>query len=164
MIIVSEALVGELDPFIELLDEIGAWLWDKGVKQWAAGSHRQRRDALRERVERGYLILARENGRLAGGCILSTIPVPVWKTAVDEALYISSLAVARSVAGQDVGGKILAFCADIARRQKQTRLRLDCWEGNSFLKRYYREQGFTELTAVAEHDYFCRLYEKTLAP
>ncbi len=161
-LIIYEAAPDELDPFINLLDEIGVWLWSKGIEQWSAGIHRRRRDELRERVAQGYLILAMENGRLAGGCILSNIPVSNWKGATDDAMYICSLAVARFAAGQDVGREILAFCTDILRREKRAYLRLDCWDGNDFLKGYYQRRGFEELTAVAEQDYFCRLFEKEI--
>lgn len=163
-LIIFEAALDELDPFIDLLDETGAWLWDKGVKQWEVDRHRQGQDELQARIKQGYLILATKNGRLAGGCILSDMSMPVWKEIPDDAMYISSLAVARFAAGQDVGGKILAFCTNIVRRQKHTRLRLDCWEGNTFLKTYYRDRGFQQLMAVPENDYFCRLFEKTIKP
>ena len=39
-------------------------------------------------------------------------------------------------------------------------IRLDCWDGNEFLKSYYQGEGFRMLEAVQEDDYFVRLYEK----
>jgi len=44
----------------------------------------------------------------------------------------------------------------------KTRLRLDCWDGNSFLKAYYRERGFRDMGRAQEEDYRVRLFERDL--
>jgi hypothetical protein len=47
-------------------------------------------------------------------------------------------------------------------RRGKTRLRLDCWDGNEFLKIYYREQGFRDMGRAQEGDYWVRLFERYL--
>ncbi|MCP4423237.1 MAG: GNAT family N-acetyltransferase [Chloroflexi bacterium] len=158
----SEEPIGQLDDFIELLEEVGTRLWQKGVKQWRPGSIREKQGELERLVENGCLVLARENGRLAGGCILSEIALPVWKESTDNAMYVSSVVAARFAAGQGLGEQILDFCLDAAVRRSKCCLRLDCWEGNAFLKQFYQDAGFEMLTAVPEKDYLCRLFEKAV--
>jgi len=47
-------------------------------------------------------------------------------------------------------------------RRGKTCLRLDCWDGNSFLKAYYRERGFRNMGRAQEGDYWVRLFERDL--
>jgi len=156
---VVEAAAESLDIFIPLLDEVGQWLWDKGVKQWALGTFQGDRDRLRFLVENGCLLLAYQGQRLAGGCILTEVD-PGWSMSSAEAMYLSSLAVARFAAGQGLGDRIVDGCVRAARRRGKSQIRLDCWDGNEFLKSFYRRLGFRMLEAVQERDYYIRLFEK----
>jgi ribosomal protein S18 acetylase RimI-like enzyme len=155
---VVEASVEPLDLFVPLLDEVGAWLWKKGVKQWASGTFQGDRDRLRHLVEKGCLLLAYQGQRLAGGCILTEVD-PGWPTPSAEAMYLCSLAVARFAAGQGLGDRIVDGCLRAACKRGKSLIRLDCWDGNEFLKSFYRRLGFRMLEAVQEDDYFVRLFE-----
>ena len=42
-------------------------------------------------------------------------------------------------------------------------MRLDCWDGSSALRSYYRGAGYCELDAVESHGYLVRLFEKNLS-
>jgi hypothetical protein len=48
----------------------------------------------------------------------------------------------------------------VAQRRGKARVRLDCWDGNEFLKRYYRARGFHDLGRAQEADYWVRLFER----
>jgi hypothetical protein len=111
---VVEATAESLDLFIPLLEEVGAWLWERGVKQWAPGMFRGDRDRLRYLVENGCLVLAYQGQRLAGGCILTEVD-PGWPRPSAEAMYLCSLAVARFAVGQRLGGRIIDGCVMAAR-------------------------------------------------
>jgi GNAT superfamily N-acetyltransferase len=156
---IVESTTQSLDSFIHLLEKVGAWLWQKGVKQWEPGTFQQKRDKLAYAIENGCLILAYQNGELAGGCILSDVN-PGWPESDREAMYLSSLVVARFAAGKGLGGQIIDACAETVRQRGKSRLRLDCWEGNTFLKSYYQQEGFKMLEAIPENGYFVRLFEK----
>ncbi len=159
---IIESTGQSLDDFILLLEQVGAWLWEKGVKQWAPGNFRNNRKRLAYFVENGCLILAYYDRDLAGGCILSEIN-PGWPESSNNAMYLNSLAVARFAAGQKLGMHIINACAkEVCKRGKST-IRLDCWDGNSFLKSYYQREGFKMLEAIPVNDYLVRLFEKDVA-
>jgi len=148
-----------LDAFIALLEQAGEWLWNKGVTQWRRGFHDENRDLLKQQVEHGCLVLAYWDDLLAGGCILTEIPPDVWDGRSGDALYLNSLVVARFAAGLGLGEQIIERSLKVAREQGKSSLHLDCWDGNEFLKTYYREMGFTMLGVAREAGYDCRLFE-----
>jgi hypothetical protein len=41
-------------------------------------------------------------------------------------------------------------------------VRLDCWDGNHFLRSYYCSAGYAELESVESHGALVRLFEKQL--
>ena len=163
---IVESTEQSLDRFIDLLEQIGAWLWQKGVKQWTAGTFRNNRERLIRFVENGCLLLAYQNTELAGGCILSEVN-PGWPTSFAEpsannAMYLNSLVVARFAAGQGLGRQIINACTTVARKRGKCVIKLDCWEGNTFLKSYYQQEGFKMLAAIPVNDYYVRLFEKNI--
>jgi GNAT superfamily N-acetyltransferase len=103
--------------------------------------------------------LAYRENILIGGCILSEIVPEMWANG-DDSLFLSSLVVDRAAAGQGVGEQIIQFCLQVVSENKKSFIRLDCWDGNAFLKSYYQKAGFRMLNAVREKDYWVRLFEK----
>ncbi|MBV7327822.1 GNAT family N-acetyltransferase [Chloroflexi bacterium TSY] len=158
---IVEATTQSLDEFVTLLEQVGEWLWAKGVKQWKPGAHREEREQLINLVENGCLILAYQNEVLCGGCILSEVLPQEWPD-VPNILALNKLAVARSVAGQGVGSQIIQACIRFGTKQGKSAIRLDCWDGNDFLKSYYQDEGFTMLEAIEGDGYYCRLFEKQI--
>ncbi len=159
---IREASAAELDAYIDLLEEAAAWLWAKGVRQWRPGEHRAARPQLLAQLQRGCLILAEVDGRLAGGCLLTEIAPAVWPDAPADAMYLSGLTVARWAAGRDLGGRLLDAAGNAARRRGKARLRLDCWDGNEFLKGYYRARGFEDVGRAREAGYWVRLFQRRI--
>jgi GNAT superfamily N-acetyltransferase len=156
---IIEAPAQSLDAYISVVEEAAEWLWHKGVKQWKPRVHRKNHEKLSNLVEHGYLILAYQGSILVGGCILSEVVPKMWSEG-SRALYLNGLVVTRPAAGQGVGGKILNGCINVCQTRRKTFLRLDCWDGNEFLKTYYKQEGFEMLDAVREKDYWVRLFEK----
>ena len=108
-------------------------------------------------------MLAHDGARLAGGCILTHTPTPEWDGKPGAALYLHKLAVARFAAGRGLGQRLLAESERHATAQRLELLRLDCWDGNDVLRRYYRDAGFQEGDAVESYGYRVRLFEKRVA-
>jgi GNAT superfamily N-acetyltransferase len=154
--------VAALDAFLEVVEEAAMWLWQRGIRQWEPGTNRAQRTWLARCVAHGGLVVARAGGELVGGCVATTLAVPAWNARREPPLYVAKLAVKRTHAGCGVATRILAAGEAHARATGHTRLRLDCWEGNARLRAYYRDAGFAELEAVAEHGYEVRLFERAL--
>ncbi len=161
-VVISEYGPARLDAYIDLLEEAAAWLWARGVQQWRPGEHRSARAGLLEETQRGCLILAEVDGRLAGGCLLTEIAPACWPDTPTDAIYLSGLVVARWAAGQDLGGRILDAALASVRNRGKGRLRLDCWDGNDFLKHYYLDRGFSDRGRVREATYWVRLFQRDL--
>jgi len=152
--------VQDLPALVELLEELGSWLWSRGVRQWAPGSNRSQLPILRHHLASGVLLLVRREGALAGGCIVSTKATPEWSIRAGRAAYVHKLAVSRAAAGRSLGSQLLDHATQWASKEGLASLRLDCWDGNSVLRSYYRAQGFSELEAVASDGYLVRLFER----
>jgi hypothetical protein len=58
-----------------------------------------------------------------------------------------------------LGRQIIDACVDAVRRKGKRLIRLDCWDGNDFLKAFYQEAGFRMLEAVPWQDYYLRPFE-----
>lgn len=158
---IVEATEQSLGEFIPLLERVGSWLWEKGVKHWAPGTFVENRARLQRDAEDGCLILAYRDDELVGGCILSNVN-PGWPDS-EAAMYLNALAVARSAAGKGLGREIVDACAEAVCRKGKRLIRLDCWDGNSFLKAFYQEAGFRMLDAAPWKDHFLRPFEKDVS-
>ena len=149
----------DLDAFVELLEEAGAWLMARGLPQWPPGTSRAARASFEERRRDGALLVARARDGLAGGCLVHTTTPDVW-TPAPEAAYLERLVVGRPWAGAGLGAQLIDAAEAWARERGLTRLRLDCWAGNDVLRATYRELGFAEVGVAPEEDYEVQLMER----
>ena len=161
---VAVAQSGELAQYVDLLEEAGSWLWQRGIRQWEPGSHRAQRPRLARDIERGAVRLVRIGTRLAAGVILdwqrSTQRSTVWNGFEGEAGYLYKLVVARACAGRGVGAALLRHCEDETRLEGRPFVRLDCWSGNARLRAYYENAGYAARGQGEEHGAIVSLYEK----
>ena len=152
----------EIDAFVALLEEAGAWLWERGIRQWEPGSHDAQRPRLARDLERGCVRLVRLDGRVAAGVILDWAPGPVWKERPGEAGYVSKLAVARAFAGRRLGHALLRDCESATGGTGREFVRLDCWSGNDRLRAYYAERGYRDCGEAETHGFSVARFEKRL--
>lgn len=153
----------DLGPFIDLLEAAASWLWRRGIQQWEPGSLRAQQPMLSRWTRSGGLLVARSQAELAGGCFLVPDPTSEWAGHSGEALYLHKLVVSRAHAGQGLAQRLLAASEQRARDAGAARLRLDCWDGSTRLRAFYRAAGFRELEAAASRGYAVRLFERELA-
>ena len=138
---------GDVDTLLRFFDEAVEWLVARGSsKQWGTEPW----SGVPKRVERVKgmaadpgLRIAVVDGEAAGALIVSEEHdqhVP----AVDEReLYIRLLITSRRFAGRRVGGRLVEYALDEARRRGIDLVRVDCWAGgDGELQRYYESQGF----------------------
>lgn len=158
---IETAGIDALGDLIDMLESTARWLWDKGIPQWEPGSFERDRESLAVLVERGWILGIRSSdGGFAAGCILTRLRPPIWPAGT-TALYLGSLAVARTSAGQALGNAIFDAALDTAREDGAAELRLDCWAGNEVLRHYYLNAGFTDRGTTGELDYQVRRFSKS---
>lgn len=153
----------ELDAFVALLEEVGGWLWKRGIRQWEPGSQHAQLARLTRDLGRGCVRLARIEGRLAAGVILDWERGPLWKDRRGDAGYVYKLAVVRALAGRGVGLALLRDCESHTARNGRQFVRLDCWSGNDRLRAYYEYAGYVARGEAEEHGAIVSLYEKRVS-
>jgi GNAT superfamily N-acetyltransferase len=153
-----------LAEFVEVLEEVGTWLFERGISQWPPGSNRAQIENYRAWIDEGDLIVLRDEHMLLGGCIVGRASYEAWDDYPEPAAYLRKIAVARSISGRNHGHRIVAFAEQWALDACRPRIRLDCWDGSEALRTYYRGLEYRELGRAREHGYWVRLFEKTLSP
>jgi len=135
----------DLLRYIALLEDVAAWLEERGIAQWRVGSFRESVDYFAESIKSQEVMLAFLRDELVGTLrVLLREPV-VWPEIVeDDAVYIYTLAVARRWADQQFGRRLLEWAANYAVSMGRSYVRLDCVVDNQFLRRYYQQAGFVD--------------------
>jgi GNAT superfamily N-acetyltransferase len=139
---------------VELWNEASAWLKAKGSDQW---QYSVRIDNIERTIAAKSLWLFDDP---ESGDTIATVTLDedaddrLWSPAdcPADALYLHRLVVRRSAAGQELGAKILEWAADLARSRGKTLLRLDAWNSNLGLHKYYVDRGFKPVRTVVDAD------------
>lgn len=135
----------DLGRYIDLLEEVADWLAQRGINQWRPGSFRLSTDYYAQSIAQGEVQLAFQGKALVGTLRLLLREPIVWPDiAVDDAVYVYSLAVRRQWANQHLGGRLLAWAGHQASTLGRQCVRLDCLADNVFLRRYYVQAGFVD--------------------
>ncbi|MFJ4669784.1 GNAT family N-acetyltransferase [Kitasatospora purpeofusca] len=153
-------------PLVEkLLTGAGAWLASLGSDQWQFPPRRER---LLDSMSRGECFIAFRDGEPVGTLTVDGQADPeFWQLAdkPDAALYVHRMAIARDVAGQAVGARMLDWAEAHAAVAGKSRLRLDAWKTNPALHRYYLKQGFVLVRTVdLPHRQSGALFERSVRP
>jgi ribosomal protein S18 acetylase RimI-like enzyme len=147
----------ELDTLMDLYQQTRQWLWSRGIQQWTAPDGNDPAFLARIRasfagaIEAGECYVATADGELAGALIVDERADPEFWTANDEpasALYVHRMIAARTPAARGVGAALLEKAAAVALAKGRHRLRLDAWQTNTALHRYYERHGFTHLRTL----------------
>ncbi|NJN81937.1 MAG: GNAT family N-acetyltransferase [Caldilineaceae bacterium] len=103
----------QLDFYIDFLEEVALWLDERGIFQWRPGDFRRARPFFGASLGRGEVWLAYVDGEAVGTLRLLLQEALVWPEIVQgEGLYLFTLAVRRSRAGQGIGEALLAWAED----------------------------------------------------
>jgi len=88
----------------------------------------------------------------------------IWDEAGDDgrAGYIHSLAVIRSLAGKQIGARVLDWSQQIIAARGRALQRLDCMAENPRLCRYYADLGFTDCGVKQDGKWSARRFERTI--
>ena len=138
---------GDVDTLLRFFDEAVEWLVARGSsKQWGTEPW----SGVPKRVERVKGMAADPGLRIevvdgeAAGALIVSEEHDQHVPAVDEReLYIRLLITSRRFTGRRVGGRLVEYALDEARRRGIDLVRVDCWAGgDGELQRYYESQGF----------------------
>ena len=136
---------GDLDRFIDLMEELADWLEARGINQWRPGTFRLSTDFYAASIKQGEVQLAFLDEVLVGALRLLLREPIVWPDVIgDDAVYVYNLAVRRAWARQQFGRRMLEWTAGRAASLGRSYVRLDCMSDNGFLREYYRRAGFAE--------------------
>jgi ribosomal protein S18 acetylase RimI-like enzyme len=142
---IISAQAGDLERYLDLLEEVADWLETRGVNQWPRGNFRRSAEYYAQSIARQEVQLAFIDDQLVGTLrVLLREPI-VWPEVVEEdAIYVYNLAVRRAWAELGLGSLMLGWADARARVLGRRYVRLDCLSDNDFLRDYYTEAGFEE--------------------
>ena len=140
--------VEDTDATLAMLDEAVDWLVSQGrtgqwgTEHWSADPKRVER--VRALIGEGDLWIAEVDNQPAGAMLLNATPMPYVEPAGEPELYIRLLVTSRKQKGQGIGGDLVSFARDEAKRRGIDLLRVDCYGGDDqSLVRFYESAGFT---------------------
>ncbi|MGV9624727.1 GNAT family N-acetyltransferase [Streptomyces tendae] len=140
----------DLARLLAFRQEAAAWLSRLGSDQW---QRPYPADKLLATIEAGQVFMVRD-GDATAATITLTPEAEEGLWTEDElrepSFFINKLTVARTHAGQNVGGRLLDWAGDRGHRAGAKWLRLDAWTTNASLQTYYLRQGFQHVRTVRE--------------
>ncbi|MBG0567910.1 GNAT family N-acetyltransferase [Actinoplanes sp. NEAU-A11] len=136
--------------------EASAWLAQKGSDQWQPMqtgrlSIDHVRSGIARSIAKGECFIVLDDQEPIGTITLDSFADPEFWTDEDDpgsALYVHRMIVKRSHAGRGIGGQLLHWANDRAKKAGRRWLRLDAWRTNPTLHEYYRSQGFEQVRVV----------------
>ncbi|MFJ2392639.1 GNAT family N-acetyltransferase [Streptomyces sp. NPDC087843] len=130
--------------------EAATWLSALGTDQW---QRPYPADKLLETIEAQTVFMVRD-GEVTAATITLTpeAEAGLWtdRELAEPSMFINKLTVARTHAGQNIGGRLLNWAGGRAYRAGANWLRLDAWTSNEALQQYYLRQGFEYVRTVRE--------------
>lgn len=140
----------DLPKLLAFREEAAAWLAKLGSDQWRRPYPA---DRLLAAIEAGVVFMVRDGAVTAATITLTPEAEDgLWTEAelAEPSMFVNKLTVARTHAGQDLGGRLLDWAGDRAYRAAATWLRLDAWTTNQALQDYYIRHGFSHIRTVTE--------------
>lgn len=161
-VVIKEASPSDLGEVLDVLEEAARWLLSRGIRQWPA---RFPKEPIARSIEIDEVFLACERGRAVATLTLQSQD-DIWPESRDyDAFYLHRLAVRRGHAG--LGRALLSWAETHTATTGRRYLRLDCWQGNSRLRAYYEQEGFSWRGDVQEEyegsRYQISLYQKEVS-
>lgn len=148
--IIAPAQPSDLSRLLAFREEAAAWLSALGTDQW---SRPYPAELLLATIEAGTVFMVRDGEQTVATLTLTpNAEEGLWTEAElsEPSMFLTKLTVARTHAGQNLGGRLLDWAGDRAYRALAKWLRLDAWTTNEGLQHYYLRQGFEYVRTVRE--------------
>ncbi|MCW8219702.1 GNAT family N-acetyltransferase [Streptomyces griseolus] len=140
----------DVTKLLAFREEAANWLTRLGSDQW---QRPYPADRLLATIKAGSVFMV-VDGDVTAATITLTPDVEdgLWteQELSEPSRFVTKLTVARTHAGQNLGGRLLDWAGDRAYRDGARWLRLDAWTTNEALQRYYLRQGFEHVRTVRE--------------
>jgi GNAT superfamily N-acetyltransferase len=138
----------DVSKLLAFREEAAAWLSRLGSDQW---QRPYPADKLLATIEAGTVFMLWDGDATAATITLTSEAEPgLWteQELTEPSLFINKLTVARTHAGQHLGGRLLDWAGDRAYQAGAKWLRLDAWTTNTALQAYYLNLGFEHVRTV----------------
>ncbi|MFB6840940.1 GNAT family N-acetyltransferase [Streptomyces sp. NPDC056361] len=148
--IIERATADDLDVLLAFRQEAASWLTDLGTDQW---QRPYPADKLLGTIESGVVFMVRDGAMTAATITLTPeAEEGLWTDGElrEPSRFVNKLTVARTHAGQDLGGRLLDWASGQAFHSGAVWLRLDAWTTNKPLQDYYLRHGFEHVRTVTE--------------
>ena len=155
----------DVDGLLRLYDDLARWMVESGIEQWRPGELPGGR--VRHFIVDGEVTVLRYGDEIAGSAAVTWADPFAWNDSVGVAAgYVHQLMLARHLAGQGLGRRLLQRAEARIHHAGLRRVRLDFVANNDRLRRYYERAGYVH---VGETDFGgrtdlrpCALYEKRI--
>ncbi len=156
----------ELALVMGILDECAGWLHGRGIAQWALPQPPHEWEKMRVQIALGHVTLARleVDRSIVGTLRVEWEDAHLWPDDPTGGGYVHALAVRNHIRGHGIGARLLDWAQAHIAAQGREYIRLDCWDKNARLCRYYESLGFRPCGHFTAGDWTGALYEKEAAP
>lgn len=141
---------GDVTKLVAFRAEAAVWLGRRGSDQWQFPYPEGK---LLEAVEDGTVFMVVDGGEAVATLTVTPVAVAgLWteRELGEPSMFVNKLSVARTHAGQNLGGRLLGWAGDRAYRAGAGWLRLDAWTTNRELQAYYLRHGFEHVRTVLD--------------
>ena len=135
---------GDLESYIDLLEDTAEWLNSRGFGQLPVRIYRDAMDYFALSIARGEVYFAFMGNDIVGSLRLLLEDTTVWPEANPNGLYLHNLLVRRAWSNRGLGHQMLVCSEQQTVIAGKTYLRLDCFASNAILRKYYENAGFED--------------------
>jgi ribosomal protein S18 acetylase RimI-like enzyme len=160
----TQAHQDDLPIVLQFLKEAALWLQEREIDYWQDWLHPPPLflNWIQKGFDRDEFYLVYQSADVIGCFRLQWQDELFWGPQTDNAGYIHSFTVSRSLAGQHRGEQVLALIEEYCRTRGKTFLRLDCGKAIHGLCQYYEGYGFRKVGETTVMGEEMALYEKSL--
>jgi GNAT superfamily N-acetyltransferase len=144
-----------------VLEEIRAWLRERGLTQW---SEPFTPDWIEARINDGVLYIVRNDKDVVGVFRLLSSDPEFWGTDDAPSLYLHTFVVRRKYSGMGYGNEIMEWVKEITALQGKQYLRLDTAANNPVLCNYYLSAGFKDCGEIIIRGWQAKLFQLAITP
>lgn len=159
MTTITQALSGDVDNVLDVLNDACRHLRSKKIEQWPDCFARGFVD---DRIRQGEFYTVSIDNSVVAAFRLIWSDLATWGCDDEQAGYVHTLAVHRKARGQNLGASAIAWASEKAAMRGRRYLRLDCISTNDFLADYYSKLGFSLIREAKVGGVSVQLFQKEL--